>query len=81
MARRKSPIPRGGKLNFLGAQLRVLRKQAGLLQSDVVARLQRQGWAVNEPILSMIERGRRGLSDWELKLILDVLGATWSDLR
>lgn len=82
MARRNSPIPKGGKLNFLGGRLRVLRKKAGLLQSQVVARLQRKGWSeLNEPVFSMIERGRRGLSDWETKLILDALGAKWRDLE
>lgn len=81
MARRKSPSPPKG-LNVSGTKLKALRLQAGLLQSDVVARLQLRGWAeLNEPIFSMIERGKRGLSDWELKLILDALGARWRDLE
>ena len=59
-----------------------MRNKAGLLQSQVVARLQRKGWSgLNEPVFSMIERGRRGLSDWETKLILDGLRAKWRDLE
>jgi len=82
VARRNSPTPKGGKLNFLGEKLRELRKNAGLRQSEVVARLQRKGWSgLNEPVFSMLERGKRGLSDWETKLILDALGAKWRDLE
>ena len=81
MARRKSPVPSRG-LNFAGERLRRLRKRAGLKQSEVLARLQVLGWLeLNEPIISMIERGRRGLSDWELKLFLDAVGARWRDLE
>jgi len=59
-----------------------LRKKAGLKQSELVARLQLRGWSdLNEPIVSMIEHGRRGLSDWELKLLLDAIGARWRDLE
>lgn len=81
MARRNSPAPSQG-LNFAGERLRRLRKKAGLKQSEVMARLQVRGWSdLNEPIISMIERGRRGLSDWELKLFLDAVGARWRDLE
>lgn len=81
MARRKSPSPPKG-LNHCGHRLKVLRRRKGLLQADVIARLQLRGWQeLNEPILSMIERGKRGLSDWELKLILDAIGAKWRDLE
>lgn len=81
MARRNSPSPSQG-LNFAGERLRRLRKKSGLKQSELVARLQVQGWSdLNEPIVSMIERGRRGLSDWELKLLLDAIGARWRDLE
>lgn len=36
---------------------------------------------MNEPVFSMLERGKRGLLDWEAKLILDALGAKWRDLE
>lgn len=81
MSRRNSPSPAQG-LNFAGSQLRRLRKKAGLKQSELVARLQVRGWSdLNEPVVSMIEHGRRGLSDWELKLLLEAIGARWRDLE
>jgi len=80
MRRKSPPVPE--RLNAAGVRLAVLRKEEGLRQSDVVARLQRKGWkAISEPLLSMIERGKRGLSDIELQLILRALGKNWSDLE
>lgn len=80
MAKRKSP-GRSDRLNEVGAKLATIRKSTGLTQPDVVARLQRLGWdEIHVPLVSMIERGKRGLSDIEVALFLRALGQSWSAL-
>jgi transcriptional regulator with XRE-family HTH domain len=81
MAKRKSP-GRSDRLNEVGAKLAAIRKSCGLTQPDLVARLQRLGWEeIHVPLVSMIERGKRGLSDIEVGLFLRALGKSWGALE
>jgi len=74
------PSP-GGKRNFLGPALGRLRVSKGLTQLDVCAALQRRGWDVSRQVLHFVESGQRILSDIELLGLLDVLGASPSDME
>lgn len=81
MAKRKSP-GRSDRLNEVGAKLVTIRKSAGLTQPDLIARLQPLGWdEIHVPLLSMIERGKRGLSEIEVGLFLRALGKSWGALE
>lgn len=78
----KFPDSKRRKTQFSWREATGIEKKCRMRQSEVVARLQRKGWSgLNEPVFSMLERGKRGLSDWETKLILDALGAKWRDLE
>lgn len=79
MPRRQSPTPPTG-LNFFGGRIRALRKQAGLRQEDMIARLQIVGWDITGPVYSTIETGKRAVSDYELKLLLEAIGVPWGSL-
>ena len=78
--RHGAPI-RGGKLNIFGERLREIRLARGLSSTDVVAKLQLNGWAIGRETFSYIESGQRVLADAELVLILKVLDAKLVDLE
>lgn len=60
--------------------IRVLRRQAGLSQSQMAVRLQTLGLDVGQPWISKVERGIKPLTDEELPYVALVLGVTPNDL-
>jgi transcriptional regulator with XRE-family HTH domain len=68
-------------LNLFGEQLRHLREMKKITQADVVRRLQLRGWDLDVVTFSTIELGKRSLTDIELMVILDILGARLRDLE
>ena len=73
--------PRSKRLNLSGDLIRRLRKDAGITQEQLSARLQIMGWCINQEVITRIETGQRTLFDYELKLLLDVFGKSWKDME
>ncbi len=64
----------------VGQRLRALRKQRGLSQGDVVARLELKKCYVTRSALAKIEVGQRHLYVDELKALREALGVRYEDL-
>ena len=77
---RKRTIDSTESRNELGPRLRVLRREAGLSQTDLAVKLQRAGWDVGKVTISTIENQQRTLTDQEALKILTALKKTWTDL-
>ncbi len=56
------PKPR----NIVGPQVRRLRYQQGLSQSEFAARCQVKGWDITRDVISSIELQRRWVADFEV---------------
>jgi len=76
----KRNSPRSMRLNLSGGLIRRLRKDAGMTQEQLAAKLQIVGWDINQEVVTRIETGQRTLFDYELKLFLDVFGKSWKDV-
>jgi transcriptional regulator with XRE-family HTH domain len=59
--------------NLVGAQIRKMRMETGLSQSDLAASCQRIGWDVSRDTIAAIEGRSRLLADFELILLAQVL--------
>ena len=77
--RNSSPLPTGRK-NLCGAQIRRLRKEAGLSQEQLAERLQLAGWDADQVAITTIETGTRTVLDYELRFLLEVFGKTHHDI-
>lgn len=64
----------GAELNAVGKVVRQVRKAHGWTQDNLVGQCARRGWDVDHLLISKIETGVRVVSDWELKLLCEVLG-------
>ena len=62
--------------NVMGGALRAARKEKGLSQAAMAAKLQLFGWDIDRTSWVRIEKGERTLSDCELVAIADVLGTS-----
>ncbi len=65
-----------GDKNIIGARVEQQRKTAGLKQKDLLAQLQIRGIDLNSSGLSKLEGQLRGVADYELKAIAEVLGVS-----
>lgn len=63
-----------GDRNIIGARVTEARAAQGILQKDLLARLQVKGVDISLPALSLLEGQRRPVSDIELKALAEVLG-------
>lgn len=52
------------------------RRQSGMKQNQLLAKLQLSGLEFTEPKLSNLERQRRPVSDFELDALADILGVS-----
>ncbi len=59
--------------NVIGARLREARKVAGLSQQDLAARMQTMNVAMDQQMLSRIERNLRIVTDYELACFCEIL--------
>lgn len=63
-----------GDRNIIGARVTEARAAQGILQKDLLARLQVKGVDISLPALSLLEGQKRPVSDIELKALAEVLG-------
>lgn len=62
-----------GNRNIVGARVTEARSAAGMLQKDLLARLQVAGVEISLPALSLLEGQKRPVSDIELKALSEIL--------
>ncbi len=62
-----------GDRNIIGARVTEARTAQGILQKDLLARLQVKGVDISLPALSLLEGQKRPVSDIELKALAEVL--------
>ena len=67
-----------GDKNIVGARVEQQRKTIGMKQKDLLAQLQIRGIDLNSSGLSKLEGQLRGVADYELKAIAEVLGVSVS---
>jgi transcriptional regulator with XRE-family HTH domain len=67
--------------NALGLQIRKLREEKNWSQSDFARELQLAGWDVERSVITKIELRRRCITDYELLLMIRVLGVPLDSLR
>lgn len=65
-----------GSKNIVGAKVEEQRKIIGMKQKDLLAQLQIKGIDLNASGLSKLEGQLRGVADYELKAIAEVLGVS-----
>lgn len=69
-----------GTKNICGANIERIRKELGMKQSTLVAKMQLAGVDINPSSLSKLEGQIRIASDIELKAISKILGVTMEEL-
>ena len=77
MKPRKHPY---GDKNICGANIERIRKERGMKQTTLIARMQLLGIDINPSSLSKLEGQTRLAADFELKAIAEILGTTMDDL-
>lgn len=65
-----------GDKNIIGSKVEQQRKTIGMKQKDLLAQLQIRGVDLNSSGLSKLEGQLRGVADYELKAIAEVLGVS-----
>lgn len=73
MVLRKSPY---GTKNKIGVRVARVRKNRGMKQNQLLAKLQLMGLDFSKPMLSNLERQRRPVTDFELDALADILGVS-----
>lgn len=56
----------GGNKNVIGKQLSEIRKEKGITQSDLAARMQTLNVNIDQQMISKIEKNQRQVTDYEL---------------
>ena len=69
-----------GNKNIINTQLRELRRQRGLTQSDLAAQMQVMGVTIDQQMISKIENNTRIVTDFELACLCGILGVDASVL-
>lgn len=62
-----------GNRNIVDSRVTKARSAAGMLQKDLVARLQVAGVEISRPALSLLEGQERPVSDIEFKALAEIL--------
>lgn len=65
-----------GERNIIGAKIEQKRKELNMKQKDLLTQLQIKGMDLNASGLSKIEGQLRFVTDFELKIIAEVLGVS-----
>ncbi len=68
------------KCNICGANIKRIREQKKVTQTDLAARLQVRGVQLNQNSVCRIEKGKRVVADYELLIIADALGVSVLEL-
>ena len=66
--------------NLISTNLRQLRRQEGLSQEELAARMQLLGVDIDQRLISKIERNERFVKDYELACFCKVLNVTEREL-
>ena len=66
--------------NIISANLRKYRKQRGMSQEELAARMQLLGVDISQPLISKIELGQRFVKDYELACFCHILSIGEHDL-
>ena len=69
-----------GKANITGAKMRKVRRDLKITQEQLAARLQIAGIALDQKVISRIERQERFLADFELREIARILRVSMDEL-
>ena len=64
----------------IGKNIREIRKEKGLGQTEVVRKMQLEGVEITRETLVKIERGIQHIQAKQLRAIRDVLGTTYDEL-
>ena len=62
-----------GNRNIIGARVTQARMELGMLQKDLLAKLQIEGIEISLPALSLLEGQKRPVFDYELQALCCVL--------
>lgn len=65
-----------GDKNLIGARVTEARKNLGMKQVELLAKLQTEGVDISIPALSLLEGQKRPVSDIELNALANVLGVS-----
>lgn len=65
-----------GDRNIIGARVEMARKNQGMKQKELLAQLQVKGIDLNASGLSKLEGQIRGVMDFELTTLADILGVS-----
>ncbi len=65
--------PASGNRNIVDSRVTEGRSAAGMLQKDLLARLQVTGVGISPPALSLLEGEERPVSDIEFKALAEIL--------
>ena len=74
MARVRQPA------NVIGSRVSAARQALGLTQDQLAAKCQRNGWDISRSVMSQIEAGMRGVRDFELRWLSEMLGISLDEL-
>jgi DNA-binding XRE family transcriptional regulator len=66
--------------NIVGSQVRKIRNEIEISQTDLAAECQRQGWDVSRDVVAKIEDGRRWVADQEIIRLAKALECLVSEL-
>ena len=69
-----------GKKNICGERVKLARREKGLSQADLAAKLQIEGVVIERDSISRIEIGTRFVADYELAALCSILDVTPSYL-
>lgn len=69
-----------GSKNIIGKNLKKIRLERNLTQSDIATALQLKGYEFDRITILRIENGLRFVPDYEVKILCEVLGVSYEDL-
>lgn len=69
-----------GNKNIIGRQIAIIRKEAGISQSDLAAKMQVMNVNIDQQMISKIEKNQRQVTDYELACFAKCLNVSADDL-
>ena len=69
-----------GSKNIIGKNIKKIRLERNLTQSDIAAALHLKGYKFDRITILRIENGLRFVPDYEVKILCEVLGVSYEDL-
>lgn len=69
-----------GNKNIIGRQIAIIRKEAGISQSDLAAKMQVMNVNIDQQMISKIEKNQRQVTDYELACFAKCLNVSADEL-